>query len=145
VVRTVADHRDGRCTFEVLIDHFVLATDPALARLAAVVDAADIDDQLDTDPLGPGLLAIGLGGLDVETDDHRLLERDGALALGRCDAVALASSYATPRPNRAIARSVTTKAIANSTEKTMPATGRSVGAVGVVRAPASRGIRDQLV
>ena len=28
-----------------------------------------------TDPLGPGLLAIGLGGLDVEADDHRLLER----------------------------------------------------------------------
>ena len=27
------------------------------------------------DPAGPGLLAIGLGGLDVEDDDHRLLER----------------------------------------------------------------------
>jgi len=69
------DHRDGRCTFEVLIDHFGLAADPALVRLAAVVHAADLDDQLDTDPLGPGLLAIGLGGLDVETDDRRLLER----------------------------------------------------------------------
>ena len=69
------DHRDGRCTFEVLIEHFGLGTDPALVRLAAVVHAADIDDQLDSDPLGPGLLAIGQGGLDVETDDHRLLER----------------------------------------------------------------------
>ena len=48
---------------------------PALVRLAAVVHAADIDDQLHTDALGPGLLAIGLGGLDVEADDHRLLER----------------------------------------------------------------------
>jgi hypothetical protein len=27
------------------------------------------------DPLGPGLLAIGIGGLDVEDDDQRLLER----------------------------------------------------------------------
>src|SRR5205823_5733443 len=58
------DHRDGRCTFEVLIDHFNLSGDPALARLAAVVHAADIDYELHTDPLGPGLLAIGQGGLD---------------------------------------------------------------------------------
>jgi hypothetical protein len=36
---------------------------------------ADIDGQLDTDPAGPGLLAIGLGGLDVEADDLRLLDR----------------------------------------------------------------------
>ena len=28
-----------------------------------------------TDPLGPGLEAIGSGGLAVEADDHRLLER----------------------------------------------------------------------
>lgn len=68
------DHRDGKCTFEVLIDHFGLH-DPALARLARIVHAADIDTELDTDPAGMGLLAIGLGGLDVEADDHRLLER----------------------------------------------------------------------
>jgi hypothetical protein len=71
------DHRAGRCTFEVLIDEFGLEGDPALARLARIVHAADIDGQVHTDPAGPGLLAIGLGGLDVETDDHRLLERAG--------------------------------------------------------------------
>jgi len=69
------DHRDGKCTFEVLIEDYSLADDPALARLAKIVHAADIDTELDTDPAGPGLLAIGLGGLDVEADDHRLLER----------------------------------------------------------------------
>ena len=69
------DHRDGKCTFEVLIDAYDLGTDPALNRLAAIVHAADIDTETDTDPAGPGLLAIGLGGLDVEADDHRLLER----------------------------------------------------------------------
>jgi hypothetical protein len=68
-------HRDGRCTFEVLVEDHGLTADPALARLAQVVHAADIDGELDTDPLGPGLLAIGLGGVDVEADDHRLLER----------------------------------------------------------------------
>lgn len=69
------DHRDGRCTFEVLIGHFGLTRDPALARLARIVHAADIAGEEDTDPLGPGLLALGIGGLRVESDDHRLLER----------------------------------------------------------------------
>ena len=69
------DHRDGKCTFEVLIDDYDLGTDPALMRLAKIVHAADIADDLGTDPAGPGLLAIGLGGLDVEADDHRLLDK----------------------------------------------------------------------
>jgi hypothetical protein len=69
------DHREGKCTFEVLIDHYSLGGDAALVRLAAIVHAADIDEDLHTDPLGPGLLAIGLGGLDVENDDQRLLDR----------------------------------------------------------------------
>jgi len=69
------DHRGNTCTFEVLIDEHDLARDAALVRLAKIVHAADIATELDTDPAGAGLLAIGLGGLDVETDDHRLLER----------------------------------------------------------------------
>jgi hypothetical protein len=68
-------HRGNKCSFEVLIDEFDLGDDPALARLAAIVHAADIDSELDTDPLGPGLLAIGIGGLDVEPDDQTLLAR----------------------------------------------------------------------
>lgn len=67
---------DGKlCTFEVLIREFDLGADPALARLARIVHAADVSEDLHTDPLGPGLLAIGIGGIDVEQDDHRLLER----------------------------------------------------------------------
>jgi hypothetical protein len=69
------DHRAGKCTFEVLIDDYELSGDTALVRLARIVHAADIDSELHTDPGGPGLLAIGLGGLDVEADDHRLLDR----------------------------------------------------------------------
>jgi len=69
-------HRDGKCTFEVLIEDYHLDdADPALARLAKIVHAADIADDLHTDPAGAGLLAIGVGGLDVEANDHRLLER----------------------------------------------------------------------
>jgi hypothetical protein len=68
-------HRGDQCTFEVLIDQFKLGSDPALVRLARIVHAADLSGELDSDPLGPGLLAIGEGGLAVEADDQRLLER----------------------------------------------------------------------
>lgn len=68
-------HRDGLCTFEVLIQEFRLRQDPALRRLARIVHAADVAEDVDTDPVGPGLLAIGEGGLLAERDDHRLLER----------------------------------------------------------------------
>ena len=69
------NHRGNKCSFEVLIDDFDLGGDPALVRLARIVHAADIDTELHTDPLAPGLLALGLGGLDVEADDHVLLDR----------------------------------------------------------------------
>ena len=61
------------CTFETLIAEHL--DDPALARLAQIVHAADIRADLATDPLGPGLLAIGEGGLDAESDDQKLLDR----------------------------------------------------------------------
>jgi hypothetical protein len=68
-------HDGPLCTFEVLIREFDLGGDPALVRLAEIVHAADVSDDLEADPLAPGLLAIGLGGLDVESDDQRLLGR----------------------------------------------------------------------
>ena len=69
------DHRGNKCTFEVLIDDYDLAGDPALVRLARIVHAADIDSEMHTDPFAPALLALAVGGLDVEADDHRLLGR----------------------------------------------------------------------
>jgi hypothetical protein len=68
-------HEGNKCSFETLIDRYGLFTDPALVRLARIVHAADIDEDIDTDPAGLGLLLIGIGGLDVEADDDRLLER----------------------------------------------------------------------
>ena len=68
-------HRDGKCTFEVLMEDFSLGDDPALQRLARIVHAADMSGELESDPLGPGLLAIGEGGLDAEPDDEKLLEK----------------------------------------------------------------------
>jgi len=68
-------HVGNMCSFEKLIDHYNLSSDPALVRLARIVHAADIDEDINTDPAGLGLLLIGIGGLDVEADDQRLLER----------------------------------------------------------------------
>ena len=69
-------HRGNLCTFEVLIEEFALGGDAALRRLARIVHAADIEGEQGTDPLGPGLLAIGLGSLEAEADDDRLLEKE---------------------------------------------------------------------
>jgi hypothetical protein len=69
------DHIGNKCTFEVLIDEYRLHDDSALVRLAQIVHAADIESEIDTHPFAPALLALALGGLDVESDDHRLLER----------------------------------------------------------------------
>jgi hypothetical protein len=68
-------HRGNLCTFEVLIDEYKLSENAALIRLARIVHAADISKDLGTDPLGAGLLAIGVGGLLVETDDLSLLTK----------------------------------------------------------------------
>ena len=68
-------HRGNKCSFETLIDDHNLSSDAALVRLARIVHAADIDSELQTDARGAGLLAIGVGGLDVESDDYRLLDR----------------------------------------------------------------------
>ena len=68
-------HRGNKCSFEVMIDEFDLGGDPALVRLALIVHAADVSQDLHTDELAPGLLALGEGGLLAEADDQRLLER----------------------------------------------------------------------
>lgn len=69
-------HRDGRCTFEVLIDeHGLIEKDPALRELARIVHAADIAGEESTHPFGAAISALGVAGLDVESDDQRLLER----------------------------------------------------------------------
>jgi hypothetical protein len=65
-------HRDGKCTFEVLIEDFHL-DDPALHRLARIVHGADISGELGATPQSAGLLAIAEGFPSVEPDDQKLL------------------------------------------------------------------------
>jgi len=68
-------HRGGKCSFDVLIEEFELAGDPALVRLAEIVHAADVSEDRDTCPEGAGLSAIAHGfALLHGREDHRKIE-----------------------------------------------------------------------
>ena len=66
-------HRDGLCSFEVLIDDYRL-DDPALARLARIVHGADVAEDRDATPESRGLLAVAEGFHLLNLGDHRQLE-----------------------------------------------------------------------
>ncbi|HET9681592.1 MAG TPA: chromate resistance protein ChrB domain-containing protein, partial [Candidatus Limnocylindrales bacterium] len=66
-------HRDGLCTFEVLIEDHQLGADPALALVAKVVHGADISDDAEATPQSPGLEAIARGFMHLGVDDQEQL------------------------------------------------------------------------
>ncbi|MFL7807797.1 MAG: chromate resistance protein ChrB domain-containing protein [Anaerolineae bacterium] len=53
-------HKDGKCSFETIIEHYGL-TDKALLRLARIVHCADVAQDRESDPLAVGLEAIAVG------------------------------------------------------------------------------------
>ena len=63
------NHRGTRCTFEAIIEDYVI-TEPALARLALIVRAADIAGQEDVAPEGIGLRSIAQGFAAVGLSDE---------------------------------------------------------------------------
>ncbi len=65
-------HREGKCTFEMLIEEHGL-DDPALAYLAQIVHGADVRDDRDITPESRGLLAVAEGFHALELDDHEAL------------------------------------------------------------------------
>jgi hypothetical protein len=68
-------HRDGKCSFDVLVEDFVLSRDTALVRLAQIVHAADVSEDIDSSPEGRGLSAIAHGfALLHGSDDHRKID-----------------------------------------------------------------------
>jgi hypothetical protein len=73
-------HREGKCSFEVLVEEFGLTGDPALARLAEIVHAADVSEDVHTSPEAAGLSAIAQGFSILHgTEDHRKLELEGPM------------------------------------------------------------------
>lgn len=68
-------HRDGKCSFDVLVEEFDLTGDAGLVRLAEVVHAADVSEDIDSSPEGRGLSAIAHGfALIHGTEDHKKIE-----------------------------------------------------------------------
>ncbi len=70
-------HDGERCTFDVMVARFALAS-PALLRLATIIRGADTS-RLDLAPEAPGLLAASLGLSRMYADDLQQLDAGMAL------------------------------------------------------------------
>jgi len=67
-------HNEGRCSFESIIVKYELK-EPGLLRLARIVHSADVAEDIDADPIAPGLEAIASGYSLRFPDDLENLER----------------------------------------------------------------------
>jgi hypothetical protein len=65
-------HRDGLCSFEVLVEEYEI-DDTAVRRLARIVHGADVAEDRDATPESRGLLAIAEGFHLLDLGDHRQL------------------------------------------------------------------------
>jgi hypothetical protein len=68
-------HRDGLCSFEVLVEEHGIE-DPAVHLLARIVHGADVAEDRDVTSQSPGLQAVAEGFHYVYTDDHAQLEAE---------------------------------------------------------------------
>jgi hypothetical protein len=84
-------HVDGRCSFESIIVKYGLK-EPGLLRLAKIVHAADVSEDIDKDPIARGLEAIASGYSlrfpeDMENLEHQLEVYDALYAWCLLDVV----------------------------------------------------------
>lgn len=66
-------HRDGLCSFEVLVEEHGI-DDAAVGLLARIVHGADVSEDRDATPQSRGLLAVAEGFYLLGLGDHRQLE-----------------------------------------------------------------------
>jgi hypothetical protein len=67
-------HRRGHCTFHTMVKEYQLK-DPVLARIAQIVDEADVVQEVTLEPAAPGLDLICRGIRQASPDDLTALER----------------------------------------------------------------------
>ena len=84
-------HHDGRCSFESIILKYELK-EPGLLRLAKIIHAADVDEDIDSDPVARGLEAIASGFSlrfpeDIENLEHQFDVYDALYAWCRMEIV----------------------------------------------------------
>ncbi len=66
-------HRNKECSFEAIMKKYNLFNDPALVLLARIVNGADTDNTLYSQPEGPGLSAVAAGFRHLGlADDHAI-------------------------------------------------------------------------
>jgi hypothetical protein len=83
-------HHAGRCSFESIMLKYDLK-EPGLVRLAQIVHAADVAEDIDKDPIGRGLEAIAAGYSlrfpeDLENLQHQFEVYDSLYAWCRLQA-----------------------------------------------------------
>lgn len=82
-------HHEGRCSFESIILKYELK-EPGLLRMARIVHSADVDEDIDSDPIARGLEAIASGFSlrfpeDAENLEHQFDVYDALYAWCRMD------------------------------------------------------------
>ena len=82
-------HHEGRCSFESIILKYDLK-DAGLLRMAKIVHAADVAEDIDSDPLARGLETIATGFSlrypdDIENLEHQFEVYDSLYAWCRLD------------------------------------------------------------
>ncbi|MHB1338296.1 MAG: chromate resistance protein ChrB domain-containing protein [Bellilinea sp.] len=82
-------HKEGRCSFESIILKYELK-EPGLLRMAKIVHSADVDEDIDNDPIARGLEAIASGFSlrfpeDMENLEHQFDVYDALYAWCQID------------------------------------------------------------
>lgn len=89
-------HHEGRCSFESILLKYDLR-DAGLLRMAKIVHAADVAEDIDNDPIARGLEAIATGYSlrypdDLENLDHQFAVYDALYAWCRFDVASTGTS-----------------------------------------------------
>jgi hypothetical protein len=71
-------HRNGRCTFESLLEKYELRDQP-LRRMAAIIRGADLPHEVGAPPEAAGVLAVFDGIRDASSTDEERLARGSAV------------------------------------------------------------------
>lgn len=82
-------HHEGRCSFDSIILKYELK-EPGLLRMAKIIHSADVDDDIDNDPIARGLEAIASGFSlrfpeDMENLEHQFDVYDALYTWCRMD------------------------------------------------------------
>jgi hypothetical protein len=86
-------HKEGRCSFESIMLKYGL-NDRGLVRMAKIIHAADVAEDIDTDPIARGLEAMATGfglrfPLDSENIAHQLEVYDALYVWCRLDSAGM--------------------------------------------------------